>query len=349
MRMLVSSGAEFPIIVSASKDSNPGFSPMSEIRPSHSQRRPGGTPWRSVVALVLLCVVAGVCMSLGLWQLDRAAERDTLHQAIEAGRQQEAIVLTALTPEEDLIPWRAAVSQGRWSHAHTVLLQNRNLNGQPGYWVATPLLLPAPPPSSNRLDAVLAGSAEPTLTGAEEGREFLSRGPVTQPTAVLVLRGWLPRDMRAGGTAPTLPREEGLLEVQGELHAHVPRIFELWEWAGGVDSQLPSRLPQANGEVPQVQNLDLQAYVQATGLVLLPIVLAQTSESVPLEHAQDGAAQAQPPLIREWPGPSLDADQNRGYALQWFSFSGIALVAALFVLRGLLRRGRAKDRSKEVS
>lgn len=312
-----------------------------ESAPGRKQHRRG----RSILALILLLGVAGICISLGFWQLDRAAQRDTLRQAIESGRTQEAIVLTALTPSEDLIPWRAAVSQGRWSHEHTVLLQNRNLEGQPGYWVATPLLLPAPPPTPNRLDAVSAGSAEPELLEGDANAGFLSRGPVSQETAVLVLRGWVPRDMQAGGAAPAIPREEGLVEIQGELHSHVPRIFELWEWAGGATSQLPSRLPTGNDTVPQVQNLELEAYARATGLALLPIVLAQASNSIYLD---DGSSAGQAGLRREWPGPALDSDQNRGYALQWFSFSAIALIAALFVLRNLLRRARPEQGSKEV-
>lgn len=352
------------IILSPRQLSNPVQRFMPEVGHSAPGNSMGNKRLRSLLALVLLCCVAGVCISLGLWQLGRAEERDALRQAIEAGRSQEAVVLTALSPSEELVPWRAAVSQGRWSHEHTVLLQNRNLDGRPGYWLATPLLLPSPPPSPNRLDAVLAGSAEPTLLEGGEGDAnagYLSRGPVSQETAVLVLRGWLPHDMQAGGAAPVIPREEGMLEIRGELHSHVPRIFELWEWAGGATSQLPSSLPTSDGHIPQVQNLDLDAYARATGLALLPIVLAQASDSIALDAADKAAGNAstgqarastepiqQLTLRRDWPGPALDSDQNRGYALQWFSFSAIALIAALFVLRNLLRRPRPEQGSKEV-
>lgn len=167
--------------------------------------------------------------------------------------------------------------------------------------------------------------------------------------------------MQAGGAAPVIPREEGMLEIRGELHSHVPRIFELWEWAGGATSQLPSSLPTSDGHIPQVQNLDLDAYARATGLALLPIVLAQASDSIALDAADKAAGNAstgqarastepiqQLTLRRDWPGPALDSDQNRGYALQWFSFSAIALIAALFVLRNLLRRPRPEQGSKEV-
>lgn len=259
-----------------------------------------GTPFRSALALVVLGVVASVCISLGLWQLDRAAERDALAATIERGREQPPMELTPASRNADLTPWRPAVAKGRWSNEQSVLLENRNLDGRPGYWLATPLLL------------------APAYTHA-----------------VLVLRGWLPRDMGAAGKAPALPDEPGNVQVRGELLAHVPRIFELWQWAGGRTSQLPATLPGPDGAVPVVQNLELARYAQASGLRLLPAVLAQTAategEFVP------NAPESQV-LRRDWPGPSVDSGQNRGYALQWFSFAAIALLAAAFVARSLLRR-----------
>ena len=321
-----------------------------------ARQEPAGNPvvrkrLSSLLALVVLAIVAGTCISLGFWQLDRAAQRDALHEMIERGRSQAPIALNASTPASQLLPWRAATIQGRWSHEHTVLLQNRNLDGRPGYWVATPLQLTPTPIPSNRLDAVAAGSAESATIAHSEAQEFLSRGPGAHAPAVLVLRGWLPRDMQAVEQAPEIPHEEGLLQINGELHSHVPRIFELWEWAGGASSKLPASLPQPDGTVAQIQNLNLDAYEQATGLNLLPIVLAQTSESLVLaaDARNDTGQSSQAKLIREWPGPALDSDQNRGYALQWFSFSGIALIAALFVLRSLLRRDPKKQRSKDAT
>ncbi|NLC35774.1 MAG: hypothetical protein GX772_04920, partial [Alcaligenaceae bacterium] len=91
-------------------------------------------------------------------------------------------------------------------------------------------------------------------------------------------------------------------------------------------------------------------------LNLLPIVLAQTSASLALSPPESGATPlagtqgqgAWAELRREWPGPSLDSDQNRGYALQWFSFSAIALIAILFVARNMLRRARQDEPGKEA-
>lgn len=313
---------------------------------------------RSIAALILLAAVGGICLSLGLWQLERAEVRDALHSQIQHGRQQAPLQLSASVAPADLTPWRSAAAHGHWSAAHTVLLENRNLDGRPGYWVATPLLLTPPAVPFSRNDAVTAGSAElDAVTGRSNASDFLGRGPTSGATAVLVLRGWLPRDLQAAGVTPDIPLEPGQVSIQGELHAHVPRIFELWRWAGGAGSHLPPQLPQAGGAPAQVQNLDLSEFARASGLHLLPTVLTQThptdfaaaSGAAPGAPAPAAATAPAPAhdLRREWPGPSLDSDQNRGYALQWFSFSAIALIAALFVLRGLFRRGRSV--TKEAS
>src|SRR5690606_23392833 len=119
--------------------------------------------------------------------------------------------------------------------------------------------------------------------------------------------------------------------VNGELLARVPRLFEL---SGAT--QLPARLPDPAQALPRVQNLGLEAYAAATGLKFIPTVLAQTADAVQTEDHSESETQ----LLREWPEPSLDADKNKGYALQWFGFAAIAATAWLVIVwRALRRRG----------
>ncbi|MFQ6689938.1 SURF1 family protein, partial [Bordetella pertussis] len=59
----------------------------------------------------------------------------------------------------------------------------------------------------------------------------------------------------------------------------------------------------------------------------LPTVLMQTGEH------NDG-------LARDWPQPSVDYNQNIGYAMQWFAFAGIAAIAWLVVAARAWRRRR---------
>jgi len=261
------------------------------------------TSYRILAALVLLAVLGVVFVSLGNWQLRRAAERTAIRESIEAGRASAPLDLRGDTPDGALRPWRPATAQGTWRHDLTVLLENRNHEGRPGYWVATPLLM-------------------------DDG------------VAVLVLRGWLPRFTGASGApaAPQVPSLPGEQHVTGELLERVPRLFELAAWAGGGDSTLPGHLPQADGAPPIIQNLDLADYAAATGLKLVPAVLAQTV--APRPPKPDAALQPGASMVYDWPEPSIDADQNRGYALQWFGFATIAALAWIVIAWRALRRPR---------
>jgi cytochrome oxidase assembly protein ShyY1 len=234
---------------------------------------------------VLLLAAATVGLALlGRWQLHRADERRAVLAQIEAGRAQPPLALAADTPPADLAAWRPAQAQGEWLASLSVLLDNRNHDGQPGYWVATPLLL------------------------APDGRR-----------AVLVLRGWLPREPGVAASALPMPAS-GLQQVAGQLAPRVPRLFEL-----GTAPVLPGHLPAASG-VPAVQNLNLDDYARASGLALLPVVLMQSNPD-----ATASAGVPQDGLVRDWPGPSVDFQQNLGYAMQWFAFAAIAAVAGLVV------------------
>lgn len=271
---------------------------------------------RTLAALLLLAVVAAVCLSLGRWQLDRAAERRGIAQAIEAGRQQAPLALTPAVAPASLQPWRAAQARGVWRHDLTVLIDNRNLDGKPGLWLATPLVFGGEPAA----DVPAAGVATPGVAKPDA-------------VAVLVLRGWMARPL---GQAAELdwPRPRGEQTVAGELAPRVPRMFEL----PGTDNTLPPGWPAAAATAtPRVQNLDLDALAQAAGLRLLPAVLMQTDPP-----AGEGLAQ-------RWPEPSVDADKNVGYALQWFSFAAIAAIAALVVAyRSWRRRAAPPDRPRDT-
>lgn len=259
-----------------------------------------GMTRRIVAALVLLAVVAAVCVSLGNWQVQRAAERQAMAQSIERGRQSAPLPLHARTPPEEFQDWRSAQATGTWLPQYTVLLDNRNLEGRPGLWVATPLLL-----------------------DGEAG------------TALLVLRGWVPRPVKATEQLPDLTPPSGAQTVTGQMVQRVPRLFELWSFGGPGPSALPQTFPAPNGKLPRVQNLALADYAGATGLKLLPVVLEQTSGDL---------AGPDPIVSRDWPLPSIDSDTNRGYALQWFSFAAIAAIAWVVIAwRTLRKRARKPD------
>jgi cytochrome oxidase assembly protein ShyY1 len=259
-------------------------------------------PLRNLVALAILIGLVALFVSLGNWQLRRAAQRDATAQAIQNGRSQPELELAANTPEASLQPWRPSNATGTLLNQYTVLIENRNYQGQPGVWVATPLQLANNP-----------------------------------GYAVLVLRGWLPRTGYPNPAHQPVPViDQHPVTVHGELLERVPRLFEMWSWSGGSEVALPAHLPDPAHAQPTVQNLELDAFARASGLKLVPAVLAQ------LKPAQYNGANLPDTLLREWPEPSIDSNTNRGYALQWFGFATIAALAALAIAwRTLVRRPRS--------
>ncbi len=149
--------------------------------------------------------------------------------------------------------------------------------------------------------------------------------PGSPTQVVAVMRGWLPRQMAPASGVPVpvdVTTPAGEQTISGDLVPRVPRLLEL-DMLSGDAVPLKQRFGQADGP-PRLQNFDRDAYAQATGLNLLPTVLQQTSD------ADDG-------LQRNWEPPPVNVYTHIGYAVQWFIFAAIAVVA-LGVL--IVRRNR---------
>lgn len=94
---------------------------------------------RLLLALLFL-TVAGVCVRLGVWQLDRLAERRSANAAALTRRGMPEIALPAGLPVESLAgrPVRAA---GRYQSADEIVLRGQVFGGVPGVVLVTPLRL----------------------------------------------------------------------------------------------------------------------------------------------------------------------------------------------------------------
>jgi surfeit locus 1 family protein len=206
---------------------------------------------------------------LGWWQLSRASEKLALNAAVERQADRPALQRAEDLPGDpaaaQALHHRSVALRGLWSAAHTVYLDNRQMNGKPGFFVVTPLLL-------------------------SDGR------------AVLVQRGWQPRDFLDRARVAAMPTPDGGVAVSGRLAPPPARLFEF-----DGDTTGPIR-----------QNLDVAAFAAETGLKLLPLSILQRDP-------------VQPPdaLSREWPSPLVGVDRHHGYAFQWFGLS--ALVVILYV------------------
>lgn len=87
-------------------------------------------------------VFAGSFIYLGIWQLDRAEEKQWLLDELQERRQQEGVSLSALPEDEDKLASRAVEIEGVYDPGHLFLLDNRVLEGRVGFEVLVPFYVP---------------------------------------------------------------------------------------------------------------------------------------------------------------------------------------------------------------
>jgi surfeit locus 1 family protein len=128
-----------------------------------------------------LLVLAGalICCRLGIWQLDRLAQRRAQNALINERMAQPAIVLDGAQVDPATLDYQHVEARGVYDPTQEIVLRNRALNGSPGVHVLTPL----------RLD------------GGD--------------TAVLVDRGWLPLELAQPAARLAYAEPPGLVVVQG--------------------------------------------------------------------------------------------------------------------------------------
>lgn len=234
--------------------------------------------------LVLIAALAAIALTarLGVWQLDRAAQKQALQSRLDERGALPPLPADALarTPEAAAEQHHRRITlAGRWLADRTIYLENRQMDGHPGFFVLTPL--------------------------------ELARGD-----AVLVQRGWAPRDIRDRTLVPTVPTPTGPVSVAGTIAPPPAKLYAF----------------EAEESGPLRQNLDVEAYGREIGIALRPLSLRQQAEG----SADDG-------LQRRWPAPAVDIHKHHGYAFQWFALA--SLLTGLYVWFQILAPWRARRRS----
>jgi surfeit locus 1 family protein len=140
-----------------------------------------------------------VTASLGLWQLDRAAQKLDLQARINErstlAAWRNADLLQADDPGSAV--HRPVDLTGEWVPNASVWLDNRQMNARVGLFLVTPL----------------------RLVGSER--------------VVLVQRGWVARDFTDRSRVPTVPSTNGQVRVLGRLSPPPGRLYELGEAGTG--------------------------------------------------------------------------------------------------------------------
>lgn len=148
---------------------------MSTLREGLQQAVRG----RRLLLTALVLVASVVMVRLGIWQLDRLAQRRAFNARVEAQLQAPTLEVntTVWEAESEQYRYRAARARGRFDLQGQILVRNRFYQNRPGYRVLTPLLL--------------------------EGQTNV---------AIVVDRGWLPEPL---ATVP--PPPAGVVTVEGYL------------------------------------------------------------------------------------------------------------------------------------
>lgn len=217
--------------------------------------------------MVTLASALGIAIAaaLGFWQLSRAAQKISVQQTMDARQSLPVIDDAALRDpgQAQANLHRPIAIRGIWLGQHTVYLDNRQMQGRPGFFVVTPLLL--------------------------EHSDL----------AVIVQRGWVPRNFVDRAKVPEVPTPTGVVQVLGRI---APPPSKLYEFSGSPAGAIR-------------QNLDMQKFSGEVGLSLAAVSVLQT----------DPPAQG---LSRDWPRINLGVEKHYGYAFQWFALGG--LIALLY-------------------
>jgi surfeit locus 1 family protein len=220
----------------------------------------------------LLLVLLGI--ALGNWQSRRAAEKTALQARLEQGMAASPLALTGGPVDAAQLEFHRVIVTGEFVPNWPVFLDNRPQNGRTGFILLMPFKI--------------AGSNK----------------------AVLVARGWLPRNNAEHDRLPPYATPPGRITLEGRAVRQLARVMQL-------GAQAPLK-PNAI-----VQNTDAAELARASGLDLLPVMVEQTGP----DTAGEG-------VLRNWPAPSVDIGR-----LQWYALAAMAFL--FFVITGF-RRGRRK-------
>lgn len=217
----------------------------------------GGRFWLVTLAAA---VTMALTASLGIWQLGRASQKLALQAAVDEREQLPAWTERDLMQSSDLQAGvhRLVLLNGHWVQGASLFLDNRQMNGRPGFFLVTPL----------------------RLSGSER--------------AVLVQRGWVPRDFNDRSRTPPVVTPETAVRIEGRLAPAPGKLYELG----------------AAGRGPIRQNVDIPALSEEFNLTMLEVSVLQTN------GAGDG-------LQRDWPRVTAGVEKHHGYAAQWFALCAL--------------------------
>lgn len=154
--------------------------------------------------LTLAALLAfGITLSLGRWQLSRAAQKEALQANIDAQALQPAWGQSEFLAgvQAGAALHRRVVLRGQWLADKSVWLDNRQMNDKPGFFVLTPLKL-------------------------DDSKDI-----------VLVQRGWAARNFLDRNVLPSISTPAGPVKIQGRIAPAPGKLYEFSDAGKGLIRQ----------------------------------------------------------------------------------------------------------------
>ncbi|HVZ44545.1 MAG TPA: SURF1 family protein [Ramlibacter sp.] len=169
-------------------------------------------------------------LSLGFWQLSRGKQKESLQAAIEQRGRERPVDARELLGAADpaSLVHRRVVLTGQWDAAHTVFLDNRQMDGRVGFYVVTPLVI---------------------------GRD----------AAIAVQRGWAPRNFEDRTRLPPVATPGAAVTIEGRLAPPPAKLYELGEAGrGAIRQNLDLAAWRAETKLPLMEHVSLQQTAAAS-------------------------------------------------------------------------------------
>ncbi len=185
--------------------------------------------WTITIAALLSCALT---VSLGFWQLSRAAQKEALRDSMTQRTDAPEINASLLSQAADMAPlqFQPATLTGEWVANRTVFLDNRQMQDRVGFYVVTPLRL-------------------------------------TSGKVILVYRGWVARNFLDRTALPSLPLPTGTVTVRGRIVPAPGKLYEPGEPSRTTIRQnLDIALFGAETQLPLLPVVLMQSGEQGDGL-----------------------------------------------------------------------------------